>query len=797
MAYGLKYQSEFYNVFGRLVQVQIALEDYVGSVSNIRTSEVTLDVNYKDNETAIVGTGVKVVVVNEGGYGYLDDLLTSTEKQFQCTILHNGAMVFKGYSLCDLNEQDFLPISTITLQFTDYLHRLDGHYMPQLTDISITSSIFTLLQGLRGAIGLHTHMYVNSTLFENRMTKTATETFLEQTLIENSLFYSDTVNYENTYDAINKALLPFGAFLYTYGDRWMLERQEDITRTGTWVDYTIILPGESTTSLRQEYNKQDGDFQYKELSQKINYDSGLKTLILNLKEKAYDSLAFNNYDPADVSVIVDTHPEPGDLEVRKWYIYYQCIGLEKKYAFRGMESCFKWEIPYAVDLVDSQTYGLHYAFEVQFNASPDTPTILNISYSMSSEIWMGAVESVNLTFWLTLDGGNYSGGYLREITLSDGNRVLEPTMFPHDVSITTSTVITPSLKDKDKVWSVNYEINLTDQILNSATGEVYDSLWEQLGRPTTQKFIISFWPPVFILQGGVFWRGHSSQIPRINYLGDVAITVSQADTPNKLTYYINQDFIKTKEIDMELWDLPNINFCNGLLYDAGGGIETKTETWISENNATAIPLMDIYAKNVFRNNYRTRHILKATIIHDGHMKPFSILTDDNLSNESAENRSMLLLGYSWDLVNGTYDIEAEEYTDEEIIIAEPEIDSSGNPVEGGSSGSTTLATPTWTTVNQVSAGEHIYAEWSEVTGAIGYRLQRKPTWYDYDGVSGYWAQYWTTIYTGFSTFFVDDIQETIGATMPPEGLEVTYRVCAYNNNVDSSYSTETVVTWNA
>ena len=77
--------------------------------------------------------------------------------------------------------------------------------------------------------------YVNSTLFEDDMDSNDTDTFLPQVYVQNANFYSNNYDYDNVYDEMNKTLQPFSAFLYSYNDMWVLERQEDITRDGDWV----------------------------------------------------------------------------------------------------------------------------------------------------------------------------------------------------------------------------------------------------------------------------------------------------------------------------------------------------------------------------------------------------------------------------------------------------------------------------------------------------------------------------------------------------------------------------------
>jgi hypothetical protein len=161
--------------------------------------------------------------------------------------------------------------------------------------------------------------------------------------------------------------------------------------------------------------------------------------------------------------------------------------------------------------------------------------------------------------------------------------------------------------------------------------------------------------------------------------------------------------------------------------------------------------------------------LDATILYDGHLKPFSILTDDNAEISSVANRDFIVKGYRWDLKNGTYDVHAEEtYIEDEVIEVE---------------GADPLTAPTITGASQYAPGSFMYIEWSTVEGATGYKLQRIPTWYTQTDTP-YWAMFWSTIYMGANNFCNDYIQDEGNAY---DGLEIRYRVCAY---VDSGFQYE-------
>ena len=119
-----------------------------------------------------------------------------------------------------------------------------------------------------------------------------------------------------------------------------------------------------------------------------------------------------------------------------------------------------------------------------------------------------------------------------------------------------------------------------------------------------------------------------------------------------------------------------MNYSNALLEVDGF---TRTNLWTSEDSPISIPLYEVFAKTLFRKYGRTIHRLKATIKYDGILKPFTIIDDNTILNAESEPITFLLNEFTWDLNEGTYDIVADEYTEEEVIVDGVTYDSNGEP----------------------------------------------------------------------------------------------------------------------
>jgi hypothetical protein len=798
--YGLKYQSDFYNFFGKVVSVQIYKKDYEEESEPIyvRTQKVTIEVNYQDENTGVIGTGAKIVIIADTNQlTQYEDLLTSLEKQFLCIIVYDNNVVFQGFSICDLNERQFLPFAAITLQFTDYLRRLESFYPLGLKAAGENSSVFSIIQEALVKIDLDYTLYINSSLFEERMNQGPTDDFTQQTFIDNYLFHSAPTEYDNAYAALNKLLLSFNAYLYSYRGMWYLERQEDILRDDAWIRYMDIdmssASADSFVNQKQHLHRQAEDFKYIEMSQVVAYESGLKTLILRLQDKQLESFIFNDYSLDNVLETSEMFPSSGSLIERQWYRHTNVTLTNFGFAYRDISSYIKWTYLPSLGFNDREFAGLYYETEIQFPVTPEEPVVLSLSYKQSpGEIQLipsagGAKSYVRARFCIRFVGGVADGRYM----YYDPNS-------PTDlysmgiVAVATETIFMVEPQTKP-VFNVSQSFNLTDQ-KQYQSGSLLQSVWEDLGRPEKQKFMVFFFPLEFWVimppTGNPAPPPEFHVIPTTQILGDVELSMTSQKILNKLTYYVNKDFEKTDEVDIDIFDLDNINFANGpKLQDESTSDFNSTKKWTSLLNSTPVPLMDIFAKSRFQNYARTIHRLKSKILFDGYLKPFAVLTDDNLKVQDAEasdvgqNIQLIVQNYTWDLNEGTYDIDAQEYTDEDLgfDLAQD---------EGGGTGP--LVAPSNIILEQLVAGEGVDMSWNAVSGAIGYIVQRQPY---YDAVSDSWISQWKTVWEGAQLQTYDPIQ--LEHTPMPPTLHLMYRVAAKTSLIYGPYSDSQVIIWSA
>ena len=641
MAYDLKYQSNFYNYFKKLCSVKIYKDGYgVHDTIYIRTKAVVLTVNYQGENIPVIGAGAKVVFVNQGSFNDYDDLLTSYEKQFLCVIEWDSQIVFEGFSVCDLNEQQLLPFAEITLQFTNYIRKLDSNYLTLLNTIDGRNDLLSIVQDALAITELEYDIFVNSTLFENSMDDNDGNTFLPQTYLENSIFYQNLDEYDDTYTVLNKLLLSFGAFLYAYGQKWIIERLENVGRIGDWVYYELAsLSGKVTDSLRQSINKQDGDFRYTESSQNLSYDSGIHTLIIDIVDKLFETLVFNNFDADTILTVPDGDPAAGELVAKTWYVNEtEESTFDSGILYKDIQRWFYW---FGGGYGVGANRGMYYLFSVQRAATLGGITNLTVEYKMERPTGFAAgFGVVTGRFFLRVNSGIAADEYVIKTTLG------------FDLSATPTVLeVDCSISDDSDIVTVSMIIDIED----IATGLGLD-----LGG--IQDFIIGFLPFSYTLAGSgtVYYNP-------FNYIGDFKIVCNPVAIDNEIKTVLNENFIKEESVSLTLFDVNDLNYINGLSLSDG----SRTTAWDSEGDSVYESLVNIYIKHKFKKYSRTVRILTATILCDKFLKPFTILTDDNITEESSsEPIDFLITGYNWDLVNGTYSIAAEEYPDEEITISE-------------------------------------------------------------------------------------------------------------------------------
>lgn len=680
MAYGLKYYNTSYNRFGTAVRVELYQDGGSGS-SQIQIQSVQIATNFQDLNTPVIGTGAKIVVINSGSFSYFNTLLTNYEKQWMCKILYNSEVVFEGYLICDINEQELLPNAAITLQFANYLRRLEDNYLTILNDIGERKSMWQIIKAALDVIDFTFETYINSTMFEQNMVESSTTTLLEQIYLECDLFYTSPELYENTYMVLNKILKSFNMFLYMFGDKWVLERYNDISRAGNWVKVTTGGAFQDAgSSLKKQYAA-GTDFKYVNQSQVLQYDSGVKTLKLSLLDKPFDSLVFNNYMQVLVGGIneftiltgsrgvwdADDQPLTGEIPVeRHWYMHTDMLSIVKGSNYRGVSQYFTFD---ADTDANNEWHGVYYKFPMNRNMSTvdglRQKTNINFSWKVLLPDNYKDYSEIRTRMSLGFKGVFYMYGTYFNI---DGilyygvdNKWAVNRLPLGDVYPVVNTKIYKTVDNDTGVIEESFSINVDEiQIQYSGSPSFeYVKVTDQDLLSEILELSIIFLPNI----------ADGDTLQQTSY-GDIQVTVTEETIDNDLTNEVNQNFVKTEEIELNVFDIDSINYVNTPLLDTGSSGDVfegfiPSSGWRDGGSGGYTKsIVDLFIEGKMGKWAQTSRKLVATISCNIFLKLFSIFTDTNIGSNK-----FVLTQYTWDLINGTYEIEADEYPDTDIVIS--------------------------------------------------------------------------------------------------------------------------------
>lgn len=660
-AYGLKYQTEFYNIFGTSVILEIYKRDYSGDSESIIVTSVTMEWGVKESfNTPIAGTVVNVELFNENEFDYYKELVSSYDRTYKCLLKYNGEVIFEGYNVTELNEVELLPYNKIRVKFTDYLARLQ-HYYPQLLSGNIGSRVCLLdlldecLEIAKESVGLTNQLYVNSSLLEDSIPSYEVygPTFIRYSYFEKAIFYKNEVEYDNAYEALNKALLPFSAFLYSYGQKWVIERYEDIGRSGLWVEYVLSYSDiyeTYTDSLKQTLNKQNGDFEYVGCTQSLEFVPALQKLKVNLNFATFKSVVFNDFANYELGA----HSLPSQyatVDLRKWYVWYQSSSVSNGYNLGGISSYIKWSNSSA----NYKDEGIYYKFVIT-------------TESGESELYNSALN-IRLKYTPNPRGGfqGYKTICVRAVHLiiASGPLAGKFITIQEDGTITTSSTRVTLTGPLSFTEGENVPINQDSPEIYLEYDETINlhDLYPSIGYNENVEFILWITPFWYSIYHPVLAK-YSYGYFQTNYVGDIEVNLNTTTPDNVLEATIDEDFVNEEKVSLDAFDCLNMNFASGISVSETD-LTSRTSFWESENylNSSFPYLQHNFVWNKFQRRIQSKHKLSADIMTDKYIKPFALISDNNIVREESSGSKMefIVTSYKWDLYKGVYSIEAEEY----------------------------------------------------------------------------------------------------------------------------------------
>jgi len=671
MAYGTIYTTQFYDYYDNLVVVNIQKKDYVGASTALRSSALSITYANSGFFDPIISLSADLVIINNfEDFDTLSDLLKNHEKQYKAIITRAGQLIFEGFMLCDITEQQLYKNGSISITFTDYLKRLeDAEFIG--VELGLSYTLIEILEMALAYTGLNYPIYINCRLFptDDWDSSAASEdvpgnTLFEQVSVEGDLFYSSVDKIVTVYEVIESILKTFHCKLYAYQGAWYVERYSELLDSVTdWTLFEANSIGESAVANGQSaFTKQSSHFKYTDLTQLRSYISGLKTFEIQLNDMIFESLVHNNWPTTLNFDLIPYTFDSADIQLRKWYADdSQTVFSNAKTGLYDIDRALFMRSTHA-------NRGIYYKFRMSWNAlsiGTDVPTNIEISWKqvIPDDIFNHDEYIVYGRFYLMVCHNDVilTDKFVVPYVNGDGvNTYRYRDEFPTvaDGGIYEIEVYGTDIKNRTANFKTN--IDLSEAIVSKRGDQ-------------SQEFVLAFLP-----MGYKTADGEDDAVDNTEYydysggfLGDFVVTVNAELQDNNILATITEDFVKTDSVELSLFDTGNLNLKNGMFIGLN-----RTRYWEDPTPApsgeypyTIHDLVYFLVRSVTAYSSKTRSILTASILTNYFMKPLSALYDTDIK-EAGDTVPFILNVYSFDLVSCINSISADEYGQEPIILTE-------------------------------------------------------------------------------------------------------------------------------
>ena len=593
-------------------------------------------------------------------------LMSAEEREFRVKIVETNPSsytFFDGYLDSDAVEQQYLSNRPIRLVASNYISKLENVNIPIVNDINSRSSLIDVISSSFKTIGVDTSIYVNMTICPSGITKQSNNSALNLCVVDNEVFWKNTTEQDNGLEILNKVLKPFDSYLYWWNGNYYIERYDDLySYPQSYVNYrTDVSYGYNNygTSVTK-YDTSSNIFTNKHIDQGqlLTIQPGLNKIEVKLNSERYTSLVNNDWNPViDNSTSLSTLPQPYGSWLCWWEYAGEIMGnpLYSHYYVNnstviGMTNpLFRNLAPFNEGTI-SWTYGLWSSF--QFTADDPAQyktTVLKLNYNFApagTEVppRQSAPQDFIVTYAMEIRNHESAGGlYLKQdpndnrwyikpgITLADGM---------NEVIFKDSELEAPGYV---KEISVSIPIHDVSQNVFASMKGDYD----------------------MVLHIGVTRKRNTDQTNvrsslLYEYIGDFEITVQQDEQDNLITGLINNKFLNKKTIELDLFDIHNYNYKNGI-YTFGGAAQRRTESW-HDSKTTDESLPAKLIRNKAKLFQKSRQTISSTIITNQYLKPLSAWYDSN-----QPTKKFVLVDYQFIPTRKEYTCRWNEYDNDTSI----------------------------------------------------------------------------------------------------------------------------------
>jgi len=590
--------------------IRIYEDGYGGASSKLILGKDSLQIKYQFNDwnNPVIKLNTSFDILNDkSDYWDLLPLLTNQEREFKVEIESLGQSLFSGFLDVANNEQPYLHNKPIRLTASPYLNKLkEGNlHSTSIDSIQKRSIISTINDNLK-MTELDFPINVNMTLEPSGFTCGNNQTALNVCGINTETFWKNNIERDNGLTILEKLLTPFDCYLYWYNDEWYIERYEDIwNETKMYVKYA-----DASTYWYEDFGKDASvtdtstalnSLTFRDQSQALGIIPGLGKIEVKLNKGVEYLNVVNNI--FDVTNTISGHvPYPS---LKEWEFWSTSIAWYNRSNYKNIINTGVYRAGGASNIAD----GMY----TRFSATIDSSVECSIKWKCIPLV--GSTPSnyqYKFHYFLRHPPGNYYIVYIEEgdfwerkvtsaangaqdITIIGSDFDSDTHFYPPSVTIPIGDVSGLTSGDKEFIFGLTrttYRIDTDgdgwdDEILNYITSET---------------------------------------------IGDIEIQISADNQDNLLVGNLSTNFLNTKKIELDFYDVDNDNFSNGFYSDASYG--ERTSTWSTDITENAYNLADnlIYNKGDLFKESRQK-ISGIVRSPSSALKPFSLWYDSNQSNK--------------------------------------------------------------------------------------------------------------------------------------------------------------------
>lgn len=619
---------------------------------------IVINTNFEDWNEPILKQNARITFLNDASNFFnLLPLMSSEERQYKVQVVQSDPSeytYFEGFINSEAVEQTYLTNRPLRLVASNYINKLQYVSPPSIETLGKQSLIDTISDTLK-LTGTNSDINVNMTLCPSGKIFTNSQTALSNVYHETELFWKNNIERDNGEDILRKLLKPFDAYLYWWDGEWYIERYDDLYG----YPQSFVLYDVDTSYGYGDYATYDPQYDasidifdpalHLNQSQNISIIPGLHEIEVKLNLDEYNTFVNNYWDPIENTTSSTELPWPYGTWLH-WYesgtSYYVDSGLKRGISntFRKVGAATDWE------------QGAWSSFEMTVPEASLGNTSLDIKYRWAPGETFGPVALASILS-TTVDDLQYMVGFYIEIRSHESTGGVYLSYDENEdvwyvasgVSKTSATFIKEfngeDLESPDFMAEITASIDMLDVsngVFSSMEGD-YDMIF---GVTQTRYYKKS--------------SAGTRTALGIEYFGDFNVMVSLPDQDNLLTATINKNFLNKKSIELDLFDIDNFNYKNGI-WTNGPGAHRLTSTWYDDTGQYG-PLSEKLIAGKFKLYQNSRQTIKSNIKTSEFLKPMSAWYDSN-----QDGKKFILVGYSFMPTRNEYDCVWNEFDNDTSI----------------------------------------------------------------------------------------------------------------------------------